>query len=127
MSEELQELAIRLLLACVAVTWLVAVLRADKDKRAPNFTLRLLISTKDGYPDRVAIQELGSWIAFTFVLAVLTMRDLLTEWFAGLYVGVFVLRGAYSSFLRATRPPEPEGTVTATTSTTQTRTTEGPK
>lgn len=119
MSEGLEELGLKLLLTCVAVTWLVALLRAHKDPRYPNFTLRALISNRAGYPDRVAIQELGSWIAFTLVLGVLTARNLLTEWFVTVYVGVFVLRGAYSAFLKAKAPPEAEGTVTRTTSTTQ--------
>lgn len=125
MSEALEELGLKLLLTCIALTWLVVLLRAHVDPKYPNFTLRALISNRAGYPDRVAIQELGSWIAFTLVLFVLTVRGLLTEWFVSVYVITFVVRGAYSAALKAKAPPEPEGTTT--TSTTTSKTVEGPK
>jgi len=127
MTEELRELAIRALIVCVSVTWLVILWRADKNPELPNFSFRALISTRDGYPDRVAIMELGSWIAFTVVLVVLTLRDRLTEWFCGIYVFAFVVRGAHAAYLKATNPPEPGKITTTMASSTRTQTVEGPK
>ena len=122
MSEEARELVIRLMIVCVAVTWLVVLWRMNNSDSMPNFSLRYLIATRDGFPDRVAIMELGSWLGLTGALIVLTLRNQLTEWFCGVYVTAFVLRGAHSAYLHATKPQEP-GTVTST----QTRTVEGPK
>ena len=106
MSEEARELVVRLLIVCMAVTWLVLLWRMDQNEKMSNFSFRNLIATRDGYPDRVAVMELGSWLGMTGAMIVLTLRDQLTEAFVGIYVGAFALRGAHSAYLHATKPPE---------------------
>lgn len=125
MMERIAELAVHLLLACIAITWLVSLLRADKDPKYPNFSFRAMITNRAGYPDLPKIQEFGSWIAFTLVLGVLTARNLLTEWFVTAYVVTFVARGAFSALLKSKAPPVPEGTTTV--SSVQTTTVEATK
>lgn len=102
---ELRELAVRVLIALVALTWGVVLWRLHRDPDMPNFTFKNLIATKDGYPDRVAIEELGAFIAMTSVLIVLTLRTQLTEWFCGIYTAIFVLRGAHAAILKANSDP----------------------
>ena len=123
MSEEARELVIRLLIVCAAVSWLVILWRMNNNEAMPNFSFRNLIATRDGFPDRVAVMELGSWLGMTGALIVLTLRDKLTEWFCLAYVGAFALRGAHAAYLHATKPQE-QGSVTTTqeSSSTQTRT-----
>ena len=123
MSEEARELVIRLMIMCAAVSWLVILWRMNNNEGMPNFSFRNLFATRDGgYPDRVAIMEIGSWVGMTGALLVLTLRNSLTEWFCAIYTGVFVLRGAHSAYLHATKPPF-QGTVTTKQeSSSQTRT-----
>ena len=111
MSEEARELIVRLMIVCVAVTWLVILWRMDQSDKMPNFSFRNLIATRDGYPDRVAVMEIGAFLGMTGALVVLTLRDKLTEWFCLAYVGAFALRGAHSAYLKAVsteqKPKEP--------------------
>lgn len=126
MNEEFTELVIRLLIVCAAVTWLVILWRLHQSPAMPNFSFRNIISTRDGFPDRAAIMEFGSWLGLTGALIVLTLRDELTEWFCGIYVGATLLRGAHSAWLHAANPPHPGKITTTQESSTQTRTVESP-
>ena len=108
MSEEARELVIRLLIVCAAISWLVILWRMDANEKMPNFSFRNLIATRDGYPDRVAVMEMGAWLGMTGALIVLTLRNQLTEWFCFSYVGAFALRGAHSAYLHATKTPPKE-------------------
>lgn len=101
MTDELRDLAIRVLIVCTAVTWLVILWRADRDPRMKKWSFLAFVTTRDGYPDRVAWMELGSWVALTLVLIVLTMHDKLTEWFALIYAGLPSIRAGQASWLRA--------------------------
>lgn len=101
MSEELRALAIRALIVCVAVTWLVVLWRAHRDPGLKNFSVPALIMTKDGFIDRVALMELGSWFAMTLTLVTLTAHDRLTEWFAFIYAALPSIRAGQVSMLRA--------------------------
>ncbi len=128
MSEELTELIIRVFIICVAVTWLVIVWRMDQSEAMPNFSFKNLIATRDGYPDRAAVMELGAWLAMTAVIIIAVLRtasELAT--LCGIYVGAFTLRGGASAWIHATKPQTPGKTVTTQTSATQTRTVEAPK
>lgn len=107
MSDELQEFAARILIACVAVTWLVILLRANQNQAYENFSLFGYIATKDGYPDRVATAEATVLIAMTVWGTIMVLRNQMSEWFIGTYVLAFVLRGAHAAYLKAAHPAEP--------------------
>ena len=114
MTEELKELAVRLLIVCVAVTWLVIVWRLHRDPAMPNFSVRNLFATREGYPDRVAIEEIGCWVVMTAVVLIAALRNSLSlVELCGIYVGVFTLRGAHTAYLRAKNPLQP-GTISRT-------------
>ncbi len=107
MSEEARELVIRLMIMCAAVSWLVILWRMDQSAQMPNFGFRNLVATRDGYPDRVAIMELGSWLAMSSVILIAVLRnnsEIAT--LCGIYVTAFVLRSMHSAYLHATKPPE---------------------
>lgn len=105
MSEETRELVIRLMIACVAVTWMVILWRMDQNDAMPNFSFRNLIATRDGYPDRVAVMELGAWLAMSSVILIAVLRSS-TEisMLCGIYVSAFTLRGAAASITKAMKP-----------------------
>ena len=107
MSEEARELVVRLMIVCAAVSWLVILWRMDANEAMPNFGFRNLVATRDGYPDRVAIMELGSWLAMSSVILIAVLRNN-SEIAAlcGIYIGAFALRGAHSAYLHATKPAE---------------------
>jgi hypothetical protein len=133
MDDELRDLAIRVLIACIAVTWLVVLWRADRDPGLKNFRFLDLVTTKDGHIDRVAFMELGTWVIFSLIVVLLSMRNKFTENFAFIYVGFPAVRAGLITFqkmLTPAPPPATEGTVTTkdTTDTTKTvtRTVEPP-
>lgn len=115
MNDELRTLAIRALIACIAVTWLVILWRADRNKAFQNFSFLGYITTHDGYPDRPATMEIGSWVALTMTLIVLVSNDRLTEWFALIYAGLPAIRAGQTSWLRSNAAPPAPGTVTTET------------
>ena len=115
MSDDLTELIARILIVIVTVTWGVLLWRTEQSDKAPNFTWRNLVSTKEGYPDRVAIMELGSWVAMTAVVIIATLRaatELAT--LCGIYIAAFTLRGGTAAWVKATNPP-PVGSSTVQT------------
>ena len=124
MSEELRTLAIRALIACVAVTWLVVLWRADRNNKFENFSFLGYITTREGYPNPPATMEIGSWIALTMTLIVLVANDKLTEWFALIYAGLPAIRAGQTSWLRSNAAPPSPGTVTTETKKVETRTTD---
>jgi len=110
-TEELRELAIRILIACIAVTWLVLLWRGHRNPAFKNFSLPGLVMTKEGFIDRTAVMELGSWITMTLVLITLTAHDKLTETMAVIYVAFPAVRAGQAAWLRSTTPT-PASTVT---------------
>lgn len=124
MTDDLRQLAIRVLIACVAVMWLIILWRADRDKAFRNFSILGYLTTKDGYPDRPATMEIGSWVALTMTLIVLVANDRLTEWFALIYAGLPAIRAGQTSWLRSNAAQPAPGTVTTETKKVETRTTD---
>ena len=122
MNDILREVLVRVLIVCVAVTWLVILWRADRNPALQRFHVLGLIMTKDGFIDRVAVMELGSWIALTLTLMVLTVNDRLTEWFALIYAGLPAIRAGQTSWLRSIATPPIPSTTTTTDSSTSTST-----
>ncbi len=130
MTDELRELAVRVLIACVAVTWLVILWRSHRDPRLVNFSFPGLIMTREGYIDRVALMELGSWITMTLLLIMLAAHDRMTELYATIYVAFPAVRAGQVSMLRANLPVQQTGTTvtdTVETSKTTARTVNAPK
>lgn len=119
-NEELQEFSARILIAVVAVTWLVLLLRASRDPAYDNFRLIGYIATKEGYPDRVATAEVTVLLAMTLWGTIMVLRNQMSEWFIGTYVLAFVLRGAHSAYLKAAHPATPGTTTVETSSKTET-------
>jgi hypothetical protein len=126
-SDELRELAIRLLIGCTAVTWMIVLWRMHQSPSMPNFSIRNMFSTRDGFPDRAAIMEGGSWMVMSAVVVIAVLRNSNSiEALCGIYVGAFVLRAAHSAYLHASNPQAPGKITTTQESSTQTRTVEGP-
>ena len=117
MSDDLRDLAIRALIVCVALTWLVVLWRAHRDPALKNFSIPALIMTRDGFIDRVALMELGTWFAMTLTLIALTAHDRLTEWFAFIYAALPSIRAGQVSMLRSNIPPQQAGSAAAVEST----------
>lgn len=125
MNDELRTVAIRVLIICVAVTWLVILWRADRNPLLKNFSIIGYLSTKDGFPDRPGTMEIGSWVALTMALVVLVTNDKLTEWFVLIYAGLPAIRAGQASLMRAYPAAVAPGTTTTTdTSKTVTQVTE---
>lgn len=109
----LEELGFRVLIACVGVSWLVILWRSHRDPRLKNFSIVGLVMTRDGHADRIAIMELFSWLALTFVLIKLTWASQLTEWFVLIYAGLPTARASQAAWLHSkpsvstTVPKEP--------------------
>lgn len=101
MSEETRELAARILIACIGVTWMLVLWKGHKDDKMENFTFQSLIMTKDGYMDRVAFMEMGSWIWFGLILLWLTVHDKFSENYALIWVGFPAIRAGVSSGIKA--------------------------
>lgn len=130
MSDDLRELAIRALIACVTVTWLVVLWRGNRDPAMKHFSFQGLIMTRDGFIDRVAVMELGSWIVLSLVVIVLTANNKITEWLIFIYVAFPAVRAGQVSMQKAfIAAPEPNTTTTTTadSSKTVTRTVDAPK
>ena len=107
MSDELRELVIRLMIVCAAVSWLVILWRMDQSAAMPNFSFRNLIATRDGYPARVAVMEIGSWLAMSSVILIAVLRsnsEIAT--LCGIYVAAFVARSMHSAYLKAVNPEQ---------------------
>jgi len=113
MTDELTELIIRVLIVIITITWGVVLWRAEQSDAMPNFTWRNLISTRDGYPDRVALMELGIWLATIAVLIIGVLRkvnDLST--ILGIAVAAFTIRGGAAAVTYAMNPAPPGITTT---------------
>jgi len=109
------EFAIRALIGCISITWMILLWKAHLDVNAPNFTFRGFVSTKEGFPDRVALCEITVLISMTTWGSVMVLRNQMSEWFVTAYLAVFVLRGAHAAYLKSHTPPEKPGSSAVTT------------
>lgn len=91
---------LNLALAGATVLALLIVLWAHRSKRYENFDLMALITNKQGQPDRPAIQEIIAFALMVWAFVVFVNDRKLPEWFVTIFVGAFVLRAAYSAWLR---------------------------
>jgi hypothetical protein len=120
MTGELIELAARVLIVCVSVTWLAIVWWAVRNPLLGHFSFLGFITTRDGYPDRVAFAEMTVLLAMTTWGSIMVLRDQMSEWFVTAFVLTFVLRGAHAAYLKAVHPLAPGSSSTTSTSTTST-------
>lgn len=94
------------LLGLFMVVAVIALWKSHKDqsKDFKNFNLLDLITTSQGTINRPAVMELVVFVLMGWGFIVYVARGTLSEWYAGLLVGAFVLRAAYSSFLSSKKP-----------------------
>lgn len=97
---QLSDYILNLVLACVAVAILVSFYRYHRSPRYENFCLLDLITTTEGRIHRPAVMEFGAFVLMTWGFIVLINRDRLEEWYATVFVGAFVVRAAFSAWLR---------------------------
>ena len=88
------------LLALMALAIAISFIRYNADPKYDKFNLIDLITTKDGKLHRPAVMEFGAFVLMTWGFIVLINRNRLAEWYAAIYVGAFVVRSAYSAWLR---------------------------
>jgi len=91
----LNAVLVLLVLAIVASFW-----HYHRSGNYEQFNLLDLVTTRDGRIHRPAVMEFGAFVLMTWGFIVLINRDNLAEWYATIYVGAFVLRAAYSAWLR---------------------------
>ena len=122
MSDELRELAVRVLILVVAITWLVLLWRGNQSESAQNFTILGYFTTRDGFPDRAATGETTALIFMSAWGSVMVLRDQMSEWFIAAYVVSFVARGGYAAYLKAAHPTAPGSVTTSSSSSSTTET-----
>lgn len=93
------DIVLNVLLACAIIAMLVSVWRFHRSGQYEEFNLLDLITSRCGKISRPAIMELGAFVLMTWGFVMLINASQLTEWYTGIYVGAFVLRAAYSSYL----------------------------
>jgi hypothetical protein len=101
---EPMDLIMYMILAGVMLLTVVSLIRAHRQNggsRYARFNLLDLFCTKDGMVSRPATMEMLAFLVMTWGFVTLTTRGHLTEWYAGIYIGAFVLRAAHSAHLRA--------------------------
>ena len=107
MDPDLRDFAIHVLIACVGVTWLVVLWRADRDPVFKNFSILGFVTTRDGYPDRPGAMEMGTWIAVTVLMIILALHDKMTEWYMGVYIAFPAVRAGQVAYLHSGNPQPP--------------------
>ena len=117
MTEDTQQLAIRVLIALAVLTWGLALWRAHRDPKFENFSIPGFVMTKEGFPNSVALMEIGSWVVYSVILIALTMKGALTETYVLIYVAFPSVRAAYGGYLRAQNPLPLSTTTTQSTET----------
>lgn len=93
------ELYANLILIGLALLIAVSMVRFHNNEHYKHFNLIDLVTANDGKVSRPACMEMGAWIVLTWAFVVQVNKGTLTEWFAGIYVGSFVLRAAHSAYL----------------------------
>ena len=102
----MSEWILNTLLGVVGLAVAVSMWRFHSNPHFQHFNLLDLITTNDGKISRPAVMEMGAFVLMTWGFIVLVQRDKLMEWYAGIYVGAFVLRAAHSAWLNCKQQPE---------------------
>ena len=107
-----------IVLNCIMLLLLFAILWSLWNAHRTNgklekFNLIDLFRTREGYVDRPGLMEITAFIVMTWAFFTMVVQKSLTEWFAALYVGTFVLRAGHAAWLKARwdehngEPPKP--------------------
>ena len=96
------DLVLQALLGLVVLGLIISAWRFHNNDHYRHFNLIDLVTNREGKISRPAMMELGAFVLMTWGFVVLITKGALTEWYAGLYVGAFVMRAAYSSYLSHT-------------------------
>jgi len=119
-SIEMVDVVMNLILGLVILAIVVSVFRAHKmngSSRYNKFNLMDLFTSREGYVDRPALQETVAFLVMTWGFITLAVKGQLTEWYAGLYIGTFVVRAAHADWMRCKDHgphPRPGEVVTST-------------
>lgn len=98
------EWALYALLAIFLLVSTIALWISHRSNRYKEFQLIDLITNSAGIASRPAMMELAAFVLMSWAFIVFVVRGTLSEWYAGLFVGAFVLRAAYSAFLGSKKP-----------------------
>lgn len=93
------ELYANLILLGLVMLIAVSMVRFHKNEHYKNFNLVDVVTCREGKVSRPAIMEFGAWVVATWGFAILINQGKLTEWYAGLYFGAFVVRAAHAAYL----------------------------
>lgn len=88
------------ILAACAVVALLVFLWANRSDKYPDFKLIHLVCARNGKPDGAKMQEIVVFALMSWAFVVFVNERKLPEWFVTIFVGAFVLRSAYSAWLR---------------------------
>lgn len=75
--------------------------KANGQSKYKDFNLLDLVATPQGGIDRPAFQETVVFVVMTWGFITLVVTGRLTEWYAGIYTAIFVVRAAHAAYLRA--------------------------
>lgn len=115
------EVILNTLLVLVGIAIIVSLWRMHAGNGPyKNFNLVHLIVNKDGYPDGAKVIEVGTWLLLSWGFIVYVTAKALPEWYAQIFVVVFVVRGGYGAYLRSKAPVEGPGTTVVTDTTIKT-------
>lgn len=98
------DIILNILLAAVAIGVLISFWRFHKDPKYASFNVIDVITNSEGHASRPAIMEFGAFVIMTWGFIMLINRGSLTEWYAGIYIGAFVIRGGWAAYLNAGKP-----------------------
>lgn len=103
LHDVMADLILNILLASIAIAVLVSFWRFHSDPKYKDFNALDIITNNEGKLSRPAIMEFGAFVIMTWGYVFLLNKGGLSEWYAGLYVGAFVIRGGWSSYLNASK------------------------
>jgi hypothetical protein len=84
----------------VTTSSLIAAHRSNGSSKYKNFNVMDLFCTGDGHVSRPAVMEITAFMLMSWGFVTFVLQKNLTDWYAGIYVGTFVLRAAHSAYLR---------------------------
>ena len=80
----------------VALSW------SKRDEPAyRNFKVIYMVTNRDGFPDNDKLMQWGVFLLMSYGFLWELWAGKLTEWYVGVFAGIFVVKGAYSLKVRA--------------------------
>jgi hypothetical protein len=90
----------------IVTSSLFAAHRSNGTTKYQNFNVMDLFCTRGGHISRPAVMEMIAFLIMTWGFVTFVLQKNLTDWYAGIYVGTFVLRAAHSAYLRVNTKDE---------------------